>query len=106
MEASSPFTFRSGLTVWWRESVRLRGFWGTLASLGTSVYEVARDYTPARRRLRYGDLEYDWEHQVDTTWSNLRLGTRVREIFAGRQYQPIEADLFREVIGGLGLNYE
>jgi SAM-dependent methyltransferase len=105
METPPPFTFARGLSIWWRESVRLRGFWGALASLGVSVYEVARDYTPARRRLRYGDLEYDWEHKVDTTWSNLRLGTRVREIFAGRQYQPIEADLFRDVIGGLEVDY-
>jgi SAM-dependent methyltransferase len=34
------------------------------------------------------------------------LGTRLREIFAGRQYQPIEAELFREVIGGLDIDYQ
>jgi SAM-dependent methyltransferase len=103
--APPPFTLSRGLSTWWRESLRVRGFWRTLASLGASLYEVLRDYAPARRRLRYGDLEYDWEHHVDTTWSNLRLGTRLREIFAGRMYQPIEADLFREVIGGLGIDY-
>jgi SAM-dependent methyltransferase len=102
----SPYSFRSGFTTWWRDGVNLRGYWGALASLGTSLYELLRDYTPARRRLRYGDLEYDWEHRVDTTWSNIRLGTRLREILAGRQYQPIEADLFRDVIGGLDLEYE
>ena len=79
--------------------------WPTLWQLAVRSYELLRDYTPARRRLRYGDLEYDWEERVDTTWSNVRLGTRLREIVAGRQYQPSDPALFREVMGGLAIDY-
>jgi SAM-dependent methyltransferase len=70
-----------------------------------SIYELLRDYAPARRRLRYGDIDYDCEHRVDTTWANVTLGTRLREIFVGRQYQPTDPDLFRGVIGELGIAY-
>jgi SAM-dependent methyltransferase len=81
------------------------GWLKTLRSLTVSFYELLRDYTPARRRLRYGDLDYDWEERVDTTWSNVRLGTRLREMVAGRQYQPCDAELFRAVIGALAIDY-
>jgi predicted RNA methylase len=71
-----------------------------------SLCGLLRDYTPARRRLRYGDLDFDWDNRVDTTWSNVRFRTRLREIFAGRPYQPTERDLFREMLQGLEIVYE
>jgi SAM-dependent methyltransferase len=101
-----PFTLRRGFASWWRDSLRLRGFWRTLGFLGVSFWELLRDCTPARRRMRFGDLEYDWECRVDTTWANVRLGTRLREIFAGRQYMPTDPELFRQVVGELGIEYQ
>ena len=101
-----PFTLRRGFAAWWRDSVRQRGFWRTLGRLGSSASELLRDCAPARRRLRYGDLEYDWEWRVDTTWANPRFGTRLREIFAGRQYMPTDPELFRPVLHELGVPYE
>jgi len=101
-----PFTLRRGFAAWWRDSLRLRGVWRTLGFLGTSFYELLLDYTPARRRLRYGDLDYDWECRVNTTWANPRLGTRLREIFSGRQYMPTDPELFRPVMSELGVPYE
>jgi len=56
--------------------------------------------------MRYGDLEFDWECRVDTTWANPPLGTRLREIFSGRQYMPTEPELFRAVIGELDVPYD
>ena len=81
-----------------RDSIRTYGVAGTLARLARGACEVVRDSFPARRRLRYGDLDYDWEHRVDTTWANVRLRTRVREIFAGRGYQPTDPGIFREMM--------
>ena len=37
------------------------------ASLARQLWEFARDSTPERRRQRYGDMDYDWEHRVNTT---------------------------------------
>jgi SAM-dependent methyltransferase len=100
-----PFTISRGFGQWWRDSMARRGFWRTLSGLALSAYELLRDLTPARRRLRYGDLEYDWEHHVNTSWVNPAFSTRLREVFAGRQYQPSDPELFREVIGGLEMDY-
>ncbi len=101
-----PFTLHRGFALWWRDSLRLRGFWRTLGSLTSSGWELLWDYTPARRRLRYGDVDYDWECRVETTWANPRLGTRLREIFAGRQYMPTDPELFRPVMSALDVSYE
>jgi hypothetical protein len=90
---------------WFRDSVGHRGVARTFAKLGVSAWEFVRDLTPERRRLRFGDLEFDFDHGVNTTWSNVGLKTRVREIFAGEPYQPIEADQFHEMMGALGVEY-
>lgn len=59
---------------------------------------MIRDLTPERRRSRYGDIDYDFDHGVDTTWATVSLRTRVREWLSGGQYQPSEPGLFREII--------
>ena len=60
---------------------------------------MLRDLTPERRKSRYGDIDFDFEHGVDTTWATVSLRTRVREWLSGGQYQPSEPALFREIIG-------
>jgi SAM-dependent methyltransferase len=90
---------------WFRDSMRYRGVTGTLAEFGERIWEFARDLTPERRRSRYGDLQFDFDHGVNTTWSNVGLRTRVREIFAGEKYQPIEADQFHEMMMALKIDF-
>lgn len=62
---------------------------------------MVRDLTPARRKSRYGDIDFDFEHNVDTTWATVSLLTRIREWLSGGQYQPSEPALFREIIESL-----
>lgn len=66
--------------------------------LAVGTYELLRDSLPWRWRLRFGDLDFDWEQRVDTTWSNVGFATRVREVFAGRGYQPTDPYIFREMM--------
>jgi SAM-dependent methyltransferase len=99
-----PLTLASGLARAWRESLHFRGVWGTLREFGGQFFALLSDLTPARRRLRFGDLEFDCDYRVDTTWANVRLATRLREIAAGRPYQPTEPALFRQVVGALGVD--
>ena len=47
--------------------------------------------TPSRRKSRYGDIDYDFEHGVNTTWANVSLRTRLRELLSEGQYQPYGA---------------
>jgi SAM-dependent methyltransferase len=63
--------------------------------------EVLRDLTPGRRRARYGDIDYDFDHGVDTTWATVSLGTRLRELLSGGQYQPSEPGLFHQIVRAL-----
>ena len=90
---------------WLHKSRRRRGTARTIAHVLAESVKLARDYTPARRRLRFGDLEYDWEHRVDTTWANVGLKTRLREIFSEGQYQPVDPAAFRESIAALGMGF-
>jgi SAM-dependent methyltransferase len=91
---------------WFRDSFRYRGFWGTMRQFAVRVFEFVRDLTPARRRLRYGDLQYDFDHGVNTTWSNIKVSTRFREIFSGEEYQPVDPEQFHRIIGSLGIPFE
>jgi len=59
---------------------------------------------PERSRQRYGDVEYDWEHRVDTTSANVSWKARLIGLFHS-SYQPIESDLFREMIQVVGVDY-
>jgi len=93
----APNTF--SYAEWWRDSRRTYGVFGTLRRLTAGAVEIVRDSLPTRRRARFGDLDFDWEQRVDTTWSNVGLSTRVREVFAGRGYQPTDPHIFREMMG-------
>jgi SAM-dependent methyltransferase len=91
--------------AWFRRSIGERGVVGALGHCTVRGLELVRDYGPARRRLRYGDLEYDWQFGVDTTWSNVPLRTRLREIFTEGQYQPVDPAAFHESLSTLVVDY-
>lgn len=68
---------------------------------GREFVDLLRDLTPERRKSRYGDIDFDFEHGVDTTWATVSLRTRVREWLSGGQYQPSEPELFRDILESL-----
>lgn len=84
--------------AWLRDSRRTYGVFGTVKRLARGGFDLLRDALPTRRRARFGDLDFDWEQRVDTTASNVGFGTRVREVFAGRWYQPTDPQIFREMM--------
>jgi len=59
-----------------------------------------RDSTPERRRQRYGDMEYDWEHRVNTTSGTVGWQARLLGLFHS-PYQPTDPALFREMMASL-----
>lgn len=90
-----------GALTWLRDSLRHRGWGGSLRYYGREFVDMLRDLTPERRKSRYGDIDFDFDHGVDTTWATVSLRTRVREWLSGGQYQPSEPALFREIIESL-----
>jgi SAM-dependent methyltransferase len=72
--------------------------------LGRIVREFLRDSLPDRKRERFGDADYDWDYRVDTTSAN--VGWRARLIgFFNSAYQPIEAEIFREMVNRLAIDF-
>ena len=92
--------------AWIRGLVGREGLPKGFASAVTSFYELALDYLPSRRRLRYGDIDYDFEYRVNTTWARPSLSVRLREIFTRGKYQPSEPQLFHAILRRLAIDYE
>jgi SAM-dependent methyltransferase len=83
---------------WMRESLAYRGGLRTFAYLGEQFWTLLKDSRPEQRRMRFGDIEYDCDYGVDTTWARLPLRVRLREIFSERQYQPTVPQEFHEIM--------
>ncbi len=92
---------RSGALAWISGTFRRRGLLGVCRYYAAGTVALLRDLTPARRKLRYGDIDYDFEHNVDTTWANVSLRTRIRELLSEGQYQPSEPALFCEILNSM-----
>ena len=89
---------------WWKDGVSRLGFTPTLRQFVAILSEFARESTPASRRQRYGDVEFDWDHRVDTTGATVNW----RDRFLGHlhsAYQPTEPAAFHEMMGALGIEY-
>jgi len=92
-----------GALAWLRDSLRYRGVAGSLKYYGREFLDMLRDLTPERRKSRYGDIDFDFDHGVDTTWATVSLRTRVREWLSGGQYQASEPVLFRRMLESLAV---
>jgi SAM-dependent methyltransferase len=97
-------TVSSELKSWWREHRPHAGIVRTARSLAAICWEFLRDSMPDRVRRRFGDVDYDWEHRVDTTSANVSFRTRFIGLL-NSSYQPIEAPLFQEMLNALGIDY-
>jgi len=97
-ETSRPPTFGQAVLRWAKDSLRARGVLGSLRFLAEQFVEVVKDSLPERRRSRFGDIDYDCDHGVDTTWARLPLRVRLREVFSERLYQPTVESEFDEIM--------
>ncbi len=103
--AKTPTLSAAGLG-WWRGLIQREGLLRGCGTAMRSLYELAMDYLPARRRLRYGDIDYDFDYGVNTTWAKPALSVRLREVFTRGKYQPSEPALFHQILGQLGIVHE
>jgi SAM-dependent methyltransferase len=96
-------SIRKSIQQWWRRARADAGLVASWRKLLALAWEFVRDSTPERKRQRYGDIDYDWEHRVDTT--SATVGWRMRLLgLLHTDYQPIEPELFREMIAGLSVD--
>jgi predicted RNA methylase len=88
----------SAVLRWQRDSFRARGLAGSFKYLAEQFVECVKDSLPERRRSRFGDIDYDCDHAVDTTWARLPISVRLREVFSERLYQPTVEEEFAEIM--------
>jgi SAM-dependent methyltransferase len=103
--ANSPQSLQSSLANWWRARSRESGRAVATSLLIRNLWSFARDSTPERRRGRYGDMDYDWEHRVNTTSGSVGWRARLLGLFHS-PYQPTEPTLFHEMMTSLPIEFE
>ena len=100
--SASPRISLSGSALrWWRGLAAREGRVSATRRLLNVLVEFVRDSTPERRRQRYGDADYDWDHRVNTTSAAVGWRDRLLGVFHS-PYQPTESVLFHEMIRALG----
>jgi hypothetical protein len=66
--------------------------------------EFLLDSLPSHRRQRYGDVDYDWDHRVDTTGATVRWRDRLLGLLHS-PYQPTDPALFQEMLASLKIDF-
>lgn len=95
----------TAFTRWWQESAIETGALTTTCRLVRNLWDFARDSTAEQRQRRYGDMEYDWEHRVDTTSGTVGWRVRLLGLFHS-PYQPTDPALFCEMMASLAIEFE
>jgi hypothetical protein len=105
LHAQVEFNFRRAFVRHWRDSVRHYGLWRTLREVVQAFFRCLREFLPDRRKAMYGDLDYDWDHMVDTTRANVRFRTQLAAALTGHQYFPSEPWLFEQIMQALPIAF-
>ncbi len=105
MSSHSPQSFWSALGSWLREQTHENGAASATSLLLRNLWSFIRDSTPERRRQRYGDMEYDWEHRVNTTSGTVGWQARLLGLVHS-PYQPTDPALFQEMMASLPIAFE
>ena len=99
MTSPQPSLLRAA-RQWWRDVAVREGRMAAAQKFLAAVLEFLRDSTPERRRQRYGDADYDWDHRVNTTSGAVSWRDRLLGVFHS-PYQPTEPALFHEMLDAL-----
>jgi SAM-dependent methyltransferase len=89
----------------WRESVRYFGWARSLRELAGAAWSALLELLPWQRKARFGDLDYDWEHSVDTTRSNVSMGVQFLTGLMARPYFATEPWLFEQIMQAISVNF-
>src|ERR1700693_4092539 len=98
--SSAPISISRSAWRWWKDIAARQGRLTATGQLLSALVEFVRDSTPGRRRQRYGDADYDWEHRVNTTSAAVGWRDRLLGVFHS-PYQPTESALFHEMLEAL-----
>lgn len=97
--SAQPNVFRAARQRW-LETARHAGHAQASRQFFRALWEFARDSTPQRRKLRYGDADYDWDKRVNTTSGAVGWRERLLGVFHS-EYQPTDPYFFHEMMDAL-----
>jgi hypothetical protein len=102
IESSVPVqpSVRQTAWQWWKYAAAFEGRLRATQRLAGVLWEFVRESTPERRRLRFGDADYDWDHRVNTTSGAVAWRDRLLGMFHS-EYQPTEPGAFHEMLDAL-----
>jgi SAM-dependent methyltransferase len=104
MDAPKVVDLKIAVRTWWSQSVARFGWRRTMRTFAAEMWGFLRESTPEQRRRRYGDVEYDWDHGVDTTSATVDWRDRLLGVFHA-PYQPTEPALFHEMLQALAKDF-
>jgi hypothetical protein len=105
-ESVTQFSTGAALRRLFVESRQRKGTVGALQELAAGVIRGLRELTPRSRRARFGDLDFDWERNVNTTQSNVSLKTQFIASVLGTPYFASQPYLFDEKMAALPIRFE
>ncbi len=85
--------------------MRYHGWRRALRELSSDAWNALLELLPSRRKARFGDLDYDWEHSVDTTRSNVGFGMQFLTGVTARPYFATEPWLFEQIMQALPIDF-
>lgn len=77
-----------------------------MRELADACWNALLELLPSRRKARFGDMDYDWEHSVDTTRSNVNFRAQLLAELTGRPYFATEPWLFEEMMHALPIKFQ
>src|SRR5580704_3857703 len=100
----SELRLTTALREWFAERSAGTGILPTLKECFTIFWEFTLDSLPSHRRRRYGDMDYDWDHRVDTTGATISWRDRLLGLLHS-PYQPTDPALFHEMLASLNIDF-
>ncbi|MCU1255945.1 MAG: hypothetical protein JWM83_2244 [Candidatus Angelobacter sp.] len=85
--------------------MRYFGWLGYLREMTIATGSALLELLPSRRRAAFGDLDYDWEHSVDTTRSNVGFRTQFVAGVMARPYFATEPWLFEQIMQAIPVDF-
>lgn len=106
MPDSPEFELSVGISFlqWFRNEVTGAGLLIAIRRAAAVFWQFLRDSMPNRRRQRYGDVDYDWDHRVDTTSATVGWRERLLGLLHS-PYQPTDPALFHEMMAKLEIDF-
>lgn len=93
----------AALQEWWAEGIQRNGIASTIRTFAKEVWDFVRESTPEQKRRRYGDVEYDWDHAVNTTSATVSWRDRLLGVFHSA-YQPTDPAGFHQMMAAIPID--